>query len=171
MPTTASPSAFPPGDIFQRGLEALERKQYQQAIKMFQSAMDQDKLTSSTKGPRMQYLSYLGLAITLSQGRSEEGYKLCLQATQRDFFDADLFCNLGIVCLRNRRKGEAFEAFRKGLILKPRHARIHEELNRHERRERLVFPGLSRSHFLNRFGGRLRYKLRQLFSRAPGLSE
>lgn len=171
MPNIATPSAFPPEDIFQRGLEALERKQYQQAIKMFQTAMDQEKLISNTKGPRMRYLSYLGLAITLSQGRSEEGYKLCLQATQRDFFDAELFCNLGIVCLRNRKKGEAFEAFRKGLILKPRHPRIVEELGRHERRERLVFPRLSRGHFLNRYGGLLRYKLRQLLSRSPGLTE
>ena len=158
-------------DLFQKGLHALEKKQYQQAIALIQSAMEQDRQEGAGKGPRMRYLSYLGLALNLTSGRSEEGLKLCEQAAKREFFDADLFCNLGIAYLRNRQKGAAFDAFRKGLALKPRHARILDELARVERRESSVFPGLNRDHFLNYFFGMLRHRFQLLFNRVPDVSE
>jgi len=126
--------------------------------------MEMEKQEGSPN-PRMKHLSYLGLALTLSQGRSEEGQKMCEQAASREFYDADLFCNLGIVSLRNRRRKQAFEAFRKGLVLRPKHRRIVEELSRHERREPLVFSNLPRDHFLNVMGGKIRWRLRLLFSR------
>jgi tetratricopeptide (TPR) repeat protein len=158
-------------ELFRRGLEALDRKQYQQAIVMIQSAIEQDRQEGASKGPRMRFMSYLGLALNLSQGRSDEGLKLCEQAAKRDFFDADIFCNLGIVHLRHRQKGPAFDAFRKGLALKHRHARILYELARIERRDAPVFPWLARDHFLNHSAGVLRYRMRQIFNRAPGFSE
>jgi tetratricopeptide (TPR) repeat protein len=166
--TTTAPNA---DELFRRGLESLDRKQYQQAIGLIQSAIEADRQEGASKGPRMRFMSYLGLALNLSQGRSEEGLKLCEQAARRDFFDADIFCNLGIACLRNRQKGPAFDAFRKGLALKPRHARIHYELARVERRGARVFGFLPRNHFLNRTLGSLRYRLRQTFSKAPSFSE
>src|SRR5215470_15709818 len=97
--------------LFRRGLEALEQKQYQTAISLFQASIGQERQDGG-KGPSMRSLSYLGLALNLSNGRSEEGLKLCEQAAKRDFFDADIFCNLGVAFLRNRQKGPAFEAFR-----------------------------------------------------------
>jgi len=150
-------------EIFRKAIEQLEQKQYQQCISMLRSAMDTEKQTSAA--PRMKHLSYLGLALTLSQGRSEEGQKLCEQAVKREFYDADLFCNLGIVSLRNRRRKQAFEAFRKGLALRPKHPRINEELDRHERRQDAVFPALPRNHLLNRLAGKMRYRFRLLFQR------
>jgi len=166
--TSTAPNA---DELFRRGLESLDRKQYQQAIGLIQSAIEADRQEGASKGPRMRFMSYLGLALNLSQGRSEEGLRLCEQAARRDFFDADIFCNLGIACLRNRQKGPAFDAFRKGLALKPRHARIHYELARVERRGARVFDFLPRNHFLNRTFGALRHRLRQTFNKAPSFSE
>jgi len=157
--------------LFRKGLEALEAKQYQQAISLLQASIGQERQDAGGKGPSMRSLSFLGLALNLANGRSEEGLKLCEQAAKRDFFDADIFCNLGVAFLRNRQKGPAFDAFRKGLALKPRHARIMEELSKVERRESLVFPALHRQHFLNRFFGTLRHRLRLMFHHAPGLSD
>ena len=151
-------------ELFRRALESLEGRQYQQCIGLIRSAMETEK-QEGIPNPRMKHLSYLGLALTLSQGRSEEGQKMCEQAAAREFFDADLFCNLGIVSLRNRRQKQAFEAFRKGLTLKPRHKRILEELERHERREPPVFSVLPRNHFLNVTTGKLRWWYRSLFHR------
>jgi len=54
-------------ELFRRGLEALDRKQYQQAIVMIQSAIEQDRQEGASKGPRMRFMSYLGLALNLSQ--------------------------------------------------------------------------------------------------------
>jgi len=153
-------------DLFRRALDSLENKQYQQCIALIQSAMDLDRQEGSPFS-RMRYLSYLGLALTLSLGRSEEGQKMCEQAASREFYDADLFCNLGIVSLRNRNKKLAFDSFRRGLTLKPRHPRILEELERYDRREAPVFPSLPREAFLNVVAGRLRSWLRGPFRRDP----
>ena len=149
-------------ELFQRALESLEGRQYQQCLGLIRAAMEMEK-QEGNPATRMKYLSYLGLALTLSQGRSEEGQKMCEQAASRDFFDANLFCNLGIVSLRNRRKKQAFEAFRKGLTLKPTHERILEELSRHERREPSVFSFLPRNHVLTIPAGQLRWWYRSLF--------
>src|SRR5437867_2480856 len=112
MPAEAASSN--PDQSFLKALESLESKQYQQCIALIHSAMDQEKQEGGSQNPKMKYLSYMGLALTLSQGRSEEGIKLCEQAVKREFYDPDLFCNLGIVYLRNRRRKEAFDMFRKG---------------------------------------------------------
>lgn len=164
MSSQAQPAFQTSDDLFRRGIESLEGKHYQQAIKLIQAAIELDRQESTASGVKMRHLSYLGLALNLSQGRSEEGLKLCEQAARREFFDADLFCNLGIAYLRNRQKKPAFEAFRKGLALKPGHRRIKEEMNRLERRSRPVFRGLPRNHSLNVFFGKLRYRLGSLFS-------
>ena len=114
----------------------------------------------------MKFVSYLGLALTLSQGKSDEGLKLCEQAVKREFFDPDLYCNLGMVYLRHRMKSPAFEAFQKGLNLKPGHRRILEELERYDHRSEPVFAFLPRGHALNRLAGRLRFRFRSLFDGA-----
>src|SRR6266436_6285311 len=90
-------------DNFRKGLAALERKTYLEASAFFQSAIDQER-QEGTKNPRMKFVSYLGLALTLANSRSEEGLKLCEQAVRREFFDPDVFCNLGIAYLRGRQK-------------------------------------------------------------------
>ncbi len=164
MSSQAQPAFQSSEDLFRRGIEALEGKHYQQAIKLIQAAIELDRQESTASGVKMRHLSYLGLALNLSQGRSEEGLKLCEQAAKREFFDADLFCNLGIAYMRNRQKKPAFDAFRKGLALKPGHRRIKEEMNRLERRRRPVFKGLPRNHRLNVLFGKWRYRLGVLFS-------
>ena len=143
------------------GLAALERRTYREAIGFFQAAIDQER-QEGNKNPRMKYVSYLGLSLVLANGKSEEGIRLCEQAVKREFFDPDLFCNLGIAYLRDRRKKQAFEAFQKGLNLKPGHRRIREELERYDKRSYPVFNFLPRTHPVNRLAGRLRHRLRLL---------
>jgi len=144
---------------FQEGLEALNTRKYREAAAHFQKAMEHETSDGPVKLVRLKYGSYFGLALTLAEGRSQEGQKLCEQAARREFLDADLFCNLGIVSLRNRKKKLAFQAFEKGLAIRPNHPRILEQLAQYERRGAPVFPGLSRDHFLNRVFGKLRYRL------------
>lgn len=154
----------PSDESFRKGLASLERRTYKEAIGFFQEAIDLER-QEGTKNPRMKYLSYLGLALTLSTTRVEEGVKLCEQAVRREFFDPDLFCNLGVVYLRTRQKRLAFEAFQKGLNLKPGHRRIQEELERYDRRSYPVFTFLPRTHLVNVLAGRVRYRLRVLLQR------
>jgi tetratricopeptide (TPR) repeat protein len=149
---------------FKRGLACLERRTYQEAAGYFQFAIDLDR-QAGQKGSGMRYVSFLGLALNFAQGRSEEGLRMCEQAAKREFFDADVFCNLGIVLLRNRQRAPAFAAFQRGLALKPKHRRIIEELSRYERRASPVFPFLKRGHTLNILLGRMRARWRALRDR------
>lgn len=151
-------------EAFKRGLACLERRTYQEAAGYFQIAIDLERQGGSKNGG-MKYLSFLGLALNFAQGRSEEGLRMCEQAAKREFFDADVFCNLGIVYLRNRQRAPAFAAFQRGLALKPRHRRIIEELARYERRGTPVFPFLARDHAMNILFGRIRTRWYNLLDR------
>jgi tetratricopeptide (TPR) repeat protein len=151
-------------EIYRKGLVALEKRAYQEAITLFRAAIDQER-REGTKNPRMRYVSYLGLAATLANPRSDEGLKLCEQAVRREFFDPDVYCNLGIALLRNRQKARAFEAFQKGLNLKPGYRRITDALNRYDRRTDPVFTFLPRNHPVNVLAGRVRHRLRALLGR------
>ena len=156
-------------EAFKRGLACLERRTYQEAAAYFQAAIDREGLAQAQKSTNMKYLSFLGLALNLAQVRSDEGLKMCEQAAKRDFFDPDIFCNLGIVYLRHRQRGPAFAAFQRGLTLRPKHKRILEELDRYDRRSTPVFTVLRRDHPLNVLAGRVRSRLRQIIGRfAPG---
>jgi tetratricopeptide (TPR) repeat protein len=157
---------LPPSEVaWRNGMVTLERRSYKESISLFQQAIDLER-QEGAKNPKMKYMSYLGLALTLLQGKSEEGQRLCEQAVKREFFDPDLYCNLGIVYLRNRLKAQAFEAFQKGLNLKAGHARILEELEKYDRRGEPVLSFLPRGHYVNRLLGRLRFRLRHLFDGA-----
>ncbi|HEX9427805.1 MAG TPA: tetratricopeptide repeat protein [Candidatus Polarisedimenticolia bacterium] len=162
--TAAAAPPSPSDESFRKGLAALERRTYREAAGFFQEAIDQER-SEGVKNPRMKYLSFLGLSLTLGNTRVDEGVKLCEQSVRREFFDPDLYCNLGIVYLRTRQKRLAFEAFQKGLNLKPSHRRIQEELERYDRRSYPVFTFLPRTHPVNVLAGRVRYRLRVLLHR------
>ena len=95
-------------EAFKRGLACLERRSYQEAAVSFQFAIDLDARPGQKTQSNMRFLSFLGLALNLTQVRSDEGLKMCEQAAKREFFDPDVFCNLGIVYLRHRQRGPAF---------------------------------------------------------------
>lgn len=154
----------PAEHLFRQGLANLDTRSYQQAAGCFQQALDLDR-DGPAKPLRMKFLSYLGLALTMAHGRSPEAIKMCEQAARREFYDADLFCNLGIVYMRNRQRGKAFKMFQRGLALRPTHRRILAELDRHDRRTQPLFGFLPRNHTLNRIAGRLVWRLRDLFDR------
>ena len=162
------PALDPPAnseEAFKRGLACLERRSYQEAAGCFQQSIDLDARPGQKSQSNMKYLSFLGLALNLAQVRSDEGLKMCEQAAKREFFDPDVFCNLGMVYLRHRQRGPAFAAFHRGLALRPKHRRILEELDRYDRRSAPVFSFLAREHALNILGGRLRSRLRALLGR------
>ncbi len=159
-----SPNSVSSEEMFHRGLAHLRRRARKEAASCFQQAIDLDR-EGPAKPPKMRYISYLGLALSMINARSEEAVKLCQRAVKREFYDADLLCNMGIVYLRNRQRGPAFDCFERGLKLKPNHYRILAALERHEKRGQPMFPSLPRDHPVNRLGGRLRWRLLDLLGR------
>jgi tetratricopeptide (TPR) repeat protein len=163
-----SPSGMPPpvspDEAFERGMACLEQKNHREAAYFFQMAIEMEK-KSNARTRQVKFVSYLGLALTLSRDRMDEALRLCEQAVEHDFLDPDIMCNFGIACLRNLQRARAFEAFHRGLAMRPNHPRIIAELERYERRSAPVFAFLPRSHVLNRLAGKLRARLRYFFDR------
>jgi tetratricopeptide (TPR) repeat protein len=150
--------------MFRLGLAHLGRRAHQEAAACFQRAVDLDREAPSAS-TRMRYISFLGLAVSMLDGRSNEAVELCRRAVKRQFYDPDLLCNLGIVYLRQRQRGPAFHCFERGLKLRPNHPRILAELGRHASRGRPMFGFLPRDHTVNRLAGLLRFRLIDLFDR------
>ena len=153
-------------EMFHSGLANLKRRAHKEAASCFQQAIDLSQEDPAKPMP-LKYISYLGLALSSIDGRSEEAVKLCRQAVKREFYDADLLCNMGIVYLRNQQRGPAFGAFERGLKLNPNHYRILAALKRTDKRAKPMFGFLSRDHLVNRIAGRLRQRLRDLLDRNP----
>jgi len=151
-------------EMFHQGLAHLKRRDHQQAASCFQQAIELHG-ESPGNSPPMKYFSYLGLALSMDNARSGDAVKLCRKALKREFYDADLLCNMGIVYLRNGQRGPAFAALERGLKLDPNHYRIRQALERSDRRKRPVFGFLSRDHLVNRIAGRLRWRLTELLGR------
>ena len=109
---------------------------------------------------QMRYLSYYGLSMALSKGATPQAIEACEVASRRDFFNADLLCNLGRVYLLAGKTTKAMAAFERGLQVAPAHKGILAQHAKVDRRETPPLSIVSRSHGLNKMLGRLRASLR-----------
>ena len=89
---------------------------------------------------------------------------LCTTAIERCPPDADLFFNLGMVYLRDRRRDLALEMFRQGLSVDRAHTELLQTLDRLRPRRAPFFPFLDRGHPVNRYGGLFRSRVTRLLT-------
>lgn len=142
-------------NCFKKGLTALAQGRPAEATAMFEAAMVIERERGVGR-PQMRYLSYYGLGLAQSSRPTKEAIKACETAATRDFFNPDLFLNLGKVYLLAGKYTRAMQVFEHGLKIAPRHPALRAELERVDRRAKPPFPKLSRNHFLNRWFGMLR---------------
>jgi len=113
-------------------------------------------------------MSYYGCLVSVVEKRHEAGIRMCREAIAR-LQDLDpeghgphlpeFYLNLGKAYLAAHRKKEAVEAFRMGLRIDPKNWDLVLVMNKLGPRQRPPIPFLKRSHFLNRWLGKLRYRL------------
>lgn len=133
---------------FQRGLEALNRGRGLEGLALFEAAIELERQHGAPR-PQARYLSWYGLTLALEGGRVREGVEFCRQAVPLEFYNPELYLNLGRVLMAAGRKREAHDALRKGAALQASHPGIQRELAKLGRRRRPVIPFLDRSHPLN----------------------
>jgi tetratricopeptide (TPR) repeat protein len=143
---------------FRKGLAALKTGQTLEAMAYFEAAIVRDRATNR-EHPTMKYQSYFGFCLAHTTKQRKEATKLCRDAAESEFYNPDLFLNLGRVALLNGNRRDAFRAFRRGLALDPAHKELGFELRRLGLRRRPVFRFLGRGHPFNRFVGQLRQQL------------
>ncbi|MEE9218373.1 MAG: tetratricopeptide repeat protein [Acidobacteriota bacterium] len=140
-------------ELFQQGLRLLEMNHLDQAATMFEEALKLDQQEGSEAAPRL--LSYCGYTLAFARKKYLDGLKLCKMAVEKEFFNPDLFCNLGDIYLSRGDKKRAHKAFRRGLSINPQHAKIRSRIQEMGERKGNIISFLSRTHFLNELLGKL----------------
>jgi tetratricopeptide (TPR) repeat protein len=146
-------------ETFDLGRSQAEAGQFRDALPHFQKMLKQVKETSNGKFSEPMHQSYYALCMTMVFGPSREAIQLSERAVSKEFYNPDLYCNLGLVYMRCGKRGPAFRAFQRGLALNRKHIRTLRALQKYEMRQPPTFRFLSRGHFLNRLAGRIRYRL------------
>jgi len=146
----------PAEDSFFRGIEALQRGRGIEALALFEAAVVIERRQKVVR-PQARYLSFYGLCLGTETKRLAEGIRLCREALELEFFNADLCWNLGRLLVLAGERGEAYLTFEKGLRLQPGHPGILRELRRLGKRRRPKVQFLSRSNPVNVILGRLTY--------------
>ncbi len=139
---------------FRKGLEAVSKREFLEALAYFEASMQLVRREGGAPPP-MKYLSYYGLCLAMSGNRLRQALELCEGAVEAEFYNPDLYLNLGRVYLRAGDRGRAFETMVRGLQLNPRHTGLIRQIRHLGVRRHPVVGFLSRRHPVNRFLGRV----------------
>jgi tetratricopeptide (TPR) repeat protein len=138
-------------ELFEKGRALLKENNTLAALSCFEKAYGNARL------PAIE--SYLGLCLAVERGQIKDGIALCLEAIEKDAENSFHYLNLGKIYLREKKRAEAIDLFRKGLAFGD-NAEIRQMLDSLGTRKRPLFPFLSRNHFMNKFSGKLLRLLR-----------
>ena len=144
---------------FKKGLQALDGGRHLEALAFFESSLNLEE-RSGNPAPRMKYLSYYGLSLSLAAGRTEEAIEMCEKALSMEFYNPDLYLNAARVYLAAGLRRRAHKAVCQGLRIEKRHPALLILLRQMGLRKRPLFKFLPRKHVLNRMTGKVRSNLR-----------
>ena len=153
------------GNAFNLGLDAVARGEFLEALAHFEASMQAQRRTAAGQ-PAMRTLSYYGLCLALASNRLREAREFCETAVEGEFYNPEMYLNLGKVYMRSGDRARAFGAFVRGLQLNPRDTALVRQIRRLGLRRRPVLGFLGRGHFLNRLLGQLRGRPTDLPRRA-----
>ncbi len=136
-----------------KGLDAVSRGDFLEALAFFEASIDLTRGASAL--PPMRCLSYYGLCLAMASNRLKEAREICERAVQTEFYNPELYLNLGKVYVRCGDRRRAFSTFVRGLQLNRRHMGLIRQIRNLGFRRRPVLRFLKRAHPLNRLLGRL----------------
>ncbi|NNF08167.1 MAG: hypothetical protein HKN21_15490 [Candidatus Eisenbacteria bacterium] len=135
-----------PSKLFQAGMVLLNKKETKQAVIAFRGAHE-------ASPDEALYMSFLGLSMALARQNRREAIALCEKAARRQFFQSEIFYNLGRVYLIAGQREKAQIAFREGVNLDETNPDNMRALEGMGVRRSPFFRFLPRSHKLNRYAG------------------
>ena len=148
----------PAEDSFRKGVQALQNKLKQkEAMAFFEASLLLDSRKQKNSG-QPRYRSYYGLCLSTTKGKMREALKLCRKATKDEFYNHEVWLNLGKVEKEAGNQLKAHKALLRALHLSPHKTEVREELKNLGLRREPLFSFLGRSHALNRFMGRMTYR-------------
>jgi tetratricopeptide (TPR) repeat protein len=140
---------------FEKGLASLATGEALEAMAYFEAALRQHRAVTQAR-PHMKYQSFFWLCLARHKGNREKALRLCREAADAEFYDPEVFLNLGRVAIMAGDRRTAYQAFQRGLHLDPGHKALRSETRQMGVRKRPLFGFLQRTSPLNRAAGRLR---------------
>jgi tetratricopeptide (TPR) repeat protein len=145
---------------FNKGLSLLRRGgDGRECMALFEAALTLDRRAGNGPG-QARYRSYYGLCLALRDRKIRDGLLLCRAAAKEEFFNPEMWLNLGRVELAAGNRRHAHKSFRRGLRLAPENDDLRREVTRMGLRRRPAFPFLDRSNPLNVWMGKLAHRSR-----------
>ncbi len=133
-------------ELYKKGIIFLKDNDRLNALSCFEKAY------SLKKSPEIQ--SYLALCIAMERGQVKEAIKQCTEAIEQEPHNTVHYLNLGRVYLKEGRKVDAIEIFRKGLSFGD-NPEIRVLLDSFKIRKKPIFYFLPRDNFFNKYMGLL----------------
>lgn len=144
----------PAESAFREGIQEFKNENYMDALVHLEAAIEIDKKYNK-KVTQAKYLSFYGLCLSIATDNLKEAIQFCRKAVELEFYNADLFHNLGLVYLLSGNRKDAHQTFIEGLKMQNNHREILLELKKMGVRKKPPLPFLSRNHFLNKISGKI----------------
>ncbi len=133
--------------VIESGLELARDGRYREALDIFEEDLCFTQHPTAT--------SYYAISLANVEGNYDKAISLCLMAAEKEFYNPEIYLNLGRVFLLNGQKAVAVRAFRKGLKYDNCNMGLLVEMKRLGLRKRPVITFLPRQNLFNRCLGRL----------------
>lgn len=136
--------------VIEEGVSLARSGVYGEALKIFEEDL------CFTQNPMA--MSYYALCLANEENNYDKAISLCLMAAEKEFYNPEIYYNLGRIFLLNGQKSVAVKAFRKGLSFDSSHNGILSEVRKMGMRRKPPLSFLSRQNTLNKFLGLLTYR-------------
>jgi len=103
--------------------------------------------------------SYYALSLANAEGNYDKAISLCLMAAEKEFFNPEIYLNLGRIFLMNGQKSVAMKSFRKGLTFDNTNNELLGEVRRLGLRRKPPIGFLPRGNAINKFIGMLSHRM------------
>ena len=132
-------------ETVEKGISLAREGRFFEALKVF------DDDLCFTQHPTA--MSYYAVSLANVEGNYDKAISLCLMAAEKEFYNPDIYLNLGRIFLLNGQKSVAIKAFKKGLKYDSAHNDLRREVKSLGIRRKPVVSFLPRQNFVNRFLG------------------
>lgn len=134
-------------NFIETGIRLAREGRYGEALRTF------DENLCFTQHPGA--MSHYALCLANVEGNYDKAISLCLLAAEKEFYNPEIYLNMGRIFLLNGQKSVAVRAFRKGLKYGDMNDAIYSEMKRLGVRRQPIVSFLPRQNVVNKYLGKL----------------